>query len=100
MPVSTPIPASASVPASAPALAAAPVPTPIPAAAPESGAEPTLEALSGLLLESLAALAEADGAEAACRLAGRAYVALRHESPQQARRFDVLLHRLTRRLSW
>lgn len=78
--------------ASTPALTSVPAPMP--------GAEPPLEALSGLLLESLAALAEADGAEAACRLAGRAYVALRHASPQEARRFDVLLHRLSRRLNW
>lgn len=92
---STSAPASALASAFTPAVASAPVP----ASMPVSSAEPPLEALCGLLLECLAGLAEAD-AEAACRLAGRAYVALRHENPQQARRFDVLLHRLSRRLSW
>ena len=73
----------------------------IAALSPASGANAPLdETLCGLLLEGLGALADAGGVEKACRLAGRAYVALRHESPQQARRFDVLLHRLSRRLDW
>lgn len=56
--------------------------------------------LARLLLESLAALAEAGEVDRACRLAGRACVLLRHDDPQAARRFDVFLHRMTRRLSW
>lgn len=56
--------------------------------------------LSAILLESLAALAEAGEAEKACRLAGRACVALRATDPAAARRFDVLLHRLTPKLQW
>ena len=53
-----------------------------------------------ILLESLTALASAGQAESACRLAGRACVALRSSEPALARRFDVLLHRLTPRLDW
>jgi hypothetical protein len=34
--------------------------------------------------------------EQACRLAGRACVALRRTDPAMARRFDVLLHRMAR----
>lgn len=57
-------------------------------------------AVCDLLLESLRALADAGEVEAACRLAGRACVALGHSQPRLARRFDVLLHRLTRGLTW
>lgn len=53
-----------------------------------------------ILLSSLAALAAAGEVEKACRLAGRACVALRHEEPKAARKFDVLLHRLTPKLVW
>jgi hypothetical protein len=53
-----------------------------------------------ILLESLAALAGAGEVEAACRLAGRACVALREPDPGAARRFDVLLHRLAPTLDW
>jgi hypothetical protein len=59
-----------------------------------------VKALPGLLLESLAALAEAGEVEPACRLAGRACSALRKSDPRAARSFDVLLHRLTPRLTW
>lgn len=53
-----------------------------------------------LLLESLKRLAAGGDVEAACRLAGRACVRLRHAHPDQARRFDVLLHRLSPKLDW
>lgn len=53
-----------------------------------------------ILLDSLTALAAAGEVEEACRLAGRAYVALRRTDEAAARRFDVLLHRLTPKLMW
>lgn len=53
-----------------------------------------------ILLTSLSALAAAGEADQACRLAGEACVALRHADPAASRRFDVLLHRLTRKLTW
>ncbi|MBX6322758.1 MAG: hypothetical protein IRY94_13085 [Rhodospirillaceae bacterium] len=69
-----------------------------PPAAPDSGA--TAERLSEILLASLAALAAAGEVETACRLAGQACAALRGPAPGAARRFDILLHRLTPRLTW
>ena len=51
--------------------------------------------LAEILLESTAALAACGKVEQACRLAGRAYVALRRTDPAMARRFDVLLHRIS-----
>jgi hypothetical protein len=56
--------------------------------------------LPEILLASIAALAAAGEVENACRLAGQACVALRHADPATARRFDVLLHRLTPKLTW
>ncbi len=56
--------------------------------------------LCDILLTSLARLAETGETEAACRLAGRAYAALRLEAPDAARRFDVFLHRRTPALTW
>jgi len=56
--------------------------------------------VADLLLTSLTALAEAGEVEHACRLAGQACVRLRHVDPATARRFDVLLHRLTPALNW
>jgi hypothetical protein len=52
--------------------------------------------LAGLLVASLEQLAAAGELEAACRLAGEAYVLLRLEEPRAAQRFNALLHRLTR----
>jgi hypothetical protein len=52
--------------------------------------------LPGLLVVSLEKLAAAGEVEAACRLAGEAYVLLRHGDPRSAQRFNALLHRLTR----
>jgi hypothetical protein len=53
-----------------------------------------------ILLESITALAAAGEVERACRLAGQACVALRGSDPSASRRFDVLLHRLTPKLTW
>jgi hypothetical protein len=53
-------------------------------------------ALAEILLESTAALGTCGEADRACRLAGRAYAALRRADPAMAHRFDVLLHRLVR----
>jgi hypothetical protein len=52
--------------------------------------------LVDLLLAALQALAAAGQTETACRLAGRACAALRRRDPAQWRRFNALLHRLTR----
>ena len=60
----------------------------------------SLSRLSEILLESVVALAGTGQVEAACRLAGRACVALRAPDPTAARRFDALLHRLTPKLTW
>jgi len=67
-----------------------------------SAAEPAplTRRLSDILLESVTALAVAGEGEKACRLAGQACVALRDADPASARRFDVLLHRLTPKLAW
>jgi hypothetical protein len=56
--------------------------------------------LPEILLASITALAAAGEIENACRLAGEACVALRRDDPAGARRFDVLLHRLARKLTW
>ena len=56
--------------------------------------------LAGILITSLSALAAAGEVEAACRLAGQACVALRRTDRTAARRFDVLLHRLSPKLTW
>lgn len=53
-----------------------------------------------ILLASITALAATGEVEKACRLAGEACVALRSTDPAAARRFDVLLHRLTPTLTW
>ncbi len=52
--------------------------------------------LGDLLLAALQALAAAGQTETACRLAGQACAALRRRDPAQWRRFNALLHRLTR----
>lgn len=56
--------------------------------------------LVDILVTSLTALAAAGEVEVACRLAGQACVALRHTDQAAARRFDVLLHRLSPKLDW
>ena len=55
-------------------------------------------AILALLLETLQKLADAGEADAACRIAGRACVVLRRTDFAAQRRFDALLHRLTRKL--
>lgn len=55
-----------------------------------------LATLTSVLADALRALANAGRAEEANRLAGRAYSALRREDPDQARRINALMHRLTR----
>lgn len=56
--------------------------------------------LSALLLRSLDELAAAGNVEMACRLAGQACMVLRHSDRDAEHRFDTLLHRLARQLSW
>lgn len=51
-----------------------------------------------LLLDSLQKLADAGEVDAACRIAGMACVILRRAAPKDERRFNVLLHRLVRKL--
>lgn len=63
-------------------------------------ASASLSPIVDLLLASLAALAKAGDVEAACRMAGQACVTLRRIDPAAARRFDVLLHRMTPALTW
>ncbi len=59
-----------------------------------------LPSVPEILLASLTALAASGEVEQACRLAGQACMALRRTDKAAARRFDVLLHRLTPRLTW
>lgn len=61
---------------------------------------PAKKQLVEILLASITALAGTGEVETACRLAGQACVVLRDTDPAAARRFDVLLHRLTPMLSW
>ena len=56
--------------------------------------------LSTLLLQSLEELAAAGNVETACRIAGQACMALHRSDPGGEHRFNALLHRLSRRLSW
>jgi hypothetical protein len=56
-------------------------------------------ALVGILLTSLEALAAAGKPDEACRLAGQACAALRRNDPATWRRFNALLHRLTKRVA-
>ncbi|TQF34759.1 hypothetical protein UNPA324_32665 [Bradyrhizobium sp. UNPA324] len=51
-----------------------------------------------LLLDALQKLADAGEVDAACRIAGKACVVLRRSAPGGERRFNALLHRLTRSL--
>jgi hypothetical protein len=51
-----------------------------------------------LLLEALQRLADAGEVDAACRIAGKACVVMRHSDAKSERRFNALLHRLTRKL--
>lgn len=51
-----------------------------------------------LLLDALQQLADAGEVDAACRIAGRACAVLRRSDAKGERRFNALLHRLTRKL--
>lgn len=51
-----------------------------------------------LLLDALQKLADAGEVDAACRIAGKACVALRRSDPRSERRFNALLHRLVGKL--
>ncbi|MGH8917686.1 MAG: DUF2249 domain-containing protein [Acidimicrobiales bacterium] len=64
-----------------------------PTARPEVAAS---AALVEVLVSALEDLAEAGQGDEACRLAARAWAALRDQGPAQAARLDRLLHRLTR----
>ncbi|MGE0753077.1 MAG: hypothetical protein AB7K64_21110 [Variibacter sp.] len=57
---------------------------------------PTQVVLCDVLLASLETLARAGDVDMACRLAGRACAALRKDDAKQWRRFNALLHRLSR----
>ena len=50
-----------------------------------------------LLLEALQKLADASEVDTACRIAGRACAVLRRSDAKAERRFNALLHRLTRK---
>lgn len=52
--------------------------------------------LADLLVASLEAQARLGEADAACRTAGRACAVLRRTDPAQWRKFNALLHRLSR----
>lgn len=55
-----------------------------------------LAILTVVLIDALRALGAAGEPESACRLAGRAYSALRHDHPDHAQRINALMHRLVR----
>lgn len=50
-----------------------------------------------LLLDALQKLADTGEVDAACRIAGKACVTLRRTDAKSERRFNALLHRLTRK---
>jgi hypothetical protein len=64
---------------------------------PAKPGDPTV-ALADLLVASIEALAGAGEVEAACRQAGQACAVLRRTDPGQWRKFNALLHRLSRRV--
>jgi hypothetical protein len=51
-----------------------------------------------MLLDALQKLADAGEVDAACRIAGKACAVLRRSDAKSERRFNALLHRLTRKL--
>jgi len=59
---------------------------------------PPEEQVIVLLLDALRKLADAGQVDAACRIAGKACAVLRRSDAKNERRFNALLHRLTRRL--
>jgi hypothetical protein len=65
-----------------------------------SGYGDPVSSLAAILLGSLEALATAGQAETACRHAGKACAVLRGADPAQWRKFNALLHRLSRHVHW
>ena len=63
------------------------------AAEPPAAVDPTA-ALNREFTQALRALRETGQADLACRLAARAWRALRHSHPDEARRLERLLHHL------
>lgn len=66
---------------------------------PERGKRLEATPLTGVLLASLKALAEAGQADVACRLAGQACAELRHSDPVAWQRFNAFLHRMIKHVS-
>jgi hypothetical protein len=66
------------------------------AAGAPAGPAGTGRGLTDLLVSSLEALAKAGQADAACRLAGQACAFLRKDNPGGWRKFNALLHRLSK----
>jgi hypothetical protein len=64
----------------------------------ENSGEAQLAELADLLVANLEALARLGQADAACRGAGKACSVLRGTNPVQWRKFNTLLHRLSRRV--
>lgn len=54
--------------------------------------------LANLLVASLEMLAKAGQVDAACRAAGKACAVLREANPAQWRKFNALLHRLSKQV--
>lgn len=69
--------------------------TPVAVDAAPSGSDAN-NSLTELLMSALQALADAGEGERACRIAGHACAVLRHDDHAGWRRFNALLHRLTR----
>ncbi len=61
-------------------------------------AQDQVAGLTDLLVAGLEALAKAGQAETACRMAGKACAVLRGTNPPQWRKFNALLHRLSRQV--
>jgi hypothetical protein len=69
-----------------------------PAVARSSHDDNQVAALADLLVGCLEILAKAGRADAACRSAGKACAVLRQGHPAQWRKFNALLHRLSRQV--
>jgi hypothetical protein len=63
-----------------------------------SGVDDQVAGLADILVASLEVLARLGQADTACREAGRACAVLRGVNPAQWRKFNTLLHRLSRHL--
>jgi hypothetical protein len=67
-----------------------------PKAAPNRADASSVAALVAVLNDALRSLADSGRSDQANRLAGRAYMALRIDHPDEAQRINVLMHRLVR----